>query len=76
MRRRLARRMALVASDDAPNEGTSKMAWTREQMAERAARELRDAVRDALSTHSHLNIMLINVTVEDLHGHNTAEEMP
>ena len=34
--------MALVASDDAPNEGTSKMAWTREQMAERAAKELQD----------------------------------
>ncbi|MER7525188.1 Asp23/Gls24 family envelope stress response protein [Microbacterium oxydans] len=53
---------------------TASIAW--KYPIPEAARELRDAVRDALSTHSHLNIMLINVTVEDLHGHNTAEEMP
>lgn len=55
---------------------TASIAW--KSPIPDAARELRDAIRDALTTHSHLNVMSVNVTVEDLHGYTTTptEETP
>lgn len=54
---------------------TASIAW--KYPIPEAASELRDAVRETLTTHTHLNVMSVNVTVEDLHGYNTTtQEMP